>query len=354
MVEIQAAKKIAVQLVTKELYHGSGPRGVDLYARNLYEELSLVYTHDQFFIGPLANERTNLDLVHYTFFDPFFLTLQAGGPVKHCVVTVHDLIPLKFPTHFPAGLKGRCKWIIQKHLLRHVDGIITDSESSAKDIKDIVGYPREQIFVIPLSAPHTTITADLARTVQKEYQLPERYILYVGDINWNKNVTGLIEAFGTLKDPEIHLVLVGKAFVKGRGTPEFAAIEAAIAKCPNAGQIHLLGFLPSHHLPAIYHLATLYVQPSWYEGFGFPLLEGMLQDCPVLSSSAGSLPEVGGEFVHYFDPNHQGELASKLRDLMSNINTRTLFIESGRKWAKTFTWKKAAQATHEVYEKILG
>lgn len=350
---VGSSKKITIQLVTKQPYQGSGPRGIDLYARNLYEELSLVYPHDQFFVGPLAAERSHLDLVHYTFFDPFFLTIRRGGPVKHCVVTVHDLIPLKFPAHFPAGLKGRFKWLIQKDLLRHADGILTDSASSARDIETLVGYPADKIFVVPLSAPHTTITADLTRTVQKEYNLPNRYILYVGDINWNKNVPALIEAFGTLKDPTVHLVLVGKAFAAGQGTPEFNAIKQAIARV-GADKIHLLGFLPSHHLPAIYHQATLYVQPSWYEGFGFPLLEAMLQDCPVLSSNQGSLPEVGGEFVHYFDPHHEGELAARLQDLMSDVKIRTLFIESGRKWAKTFTWKKAAQATHQVYEKILG
>lgn len=349
-----SSKKITVQLVTKTPYQGSGPRGIDLYARNLYEELSLVYPHDHYLVGALAKERKNINLVHYTFFDPFFLTLRSGGPVKHCVVTVHDLIPLKFPTHFPAGIKGKLKWIIQRQLLRRVDAIITDSQSSAMDIHSLVGYPTNQIFVVPLAAPHTTITADLARSVQKEYSLPDRYILYVGDINWNKNVPGLIEAFGELKDPSVHLVLVGKAFVKGKGTPEFAAVEQAIANSAKSDQIHLLGFLPSHHLPAIYHQATLYVQPSWYEGFGFPILEAMLQDCPVLSSSKGSLPEVGDKYVHYFNPEVAGELASTLQELMGSSAKRTSRVEGAKKWAKSFTWKKAAQATHEVYEKILG
>ena len=353
MLAIPTTKKITIQLVTKEPYRGSGPRGIDLYARNLYEELSLVYPHDHYLVGPLAKGRAGVKLVHYTFFDPFFLTLHFKGPVKHCVVTVHDLIPLKFPAHFPAGLKGKFKWLIQKSCLRRVDAIITDSTCSARDIHALVGFPQERIFVVPLAAPHTTITADLARSVRKEYSLPERYILYVGDINWNKNVPSLIQAFATLNNPELHLVLVGKAFVNGQGTPELAAIKQAIAESGRAERIHLLGFLPSHHLPAIYHLASLYVQPSWYEGFGFPLLEAMLQDCPVLSSNQGSLPEVGNKFVHYFDPHNGSELASQLKSLMSNDQKRTSLTQDAKKWAKTFTWKKAATLTHAVYEKIL-
>lgn len=354
MVELTPQARLSVQLVTKEPYQSSGPRGVDLYASNLYEELSLSYPKDTYQIGPLKKNQEHLDIIHYAFFDPYALTLKRPSFARKCIVTVHDLIPLKFSDHFPAGLRGKFKWQIQKWQLKRADAIITDSHSSADDISLLVGYPKERIYVIPLAAPNTTITADLARSVQKEYALPSRYILYVGDINWNKNVVGLINAFATLKDPSVHLVLVGKAFVSGKGTREHTEITSAIENSGRSERIHLLGFLPSHHLPAIYQQATLYVQPSWYEGFGFPLLEAMSQNCPVLSSNQGSLKEVGGEFVHYFDPKVKNEFETTLQDLMSDAKKRTSLVEGGKTWTKNFTWKHAARNTREVYAKILA
>jgi alpha-1,3-rhamnosyl/mannosyltransferase len=155
------------------------------------------------------------------------------------------------------------------------------------------------------------------------------------------------------------LVLVGKAFESSKGTPEYAAINQAIADVGARHgspviNIHMLGFVPSHHLPAIYRGATLYVQPSWYEGFGFPILEAMEQGTPVASASTGSLPEVGGDFAHYFDPGKDGDMAATLRDLLANKGKREKYIEDAKKWAKSFSWERVVEETHAVYEKVVS
>jgi glycosyltransferase involved in cell wall biosynthesis len=349
MAEITTTKPLTVELVAKAHHASSGPRGVDVYAKRLYEELVRQFPQDTYLLGEVG-----APLRHYTFFDPFFLTLPRGKKGMSQVVTVHDLIPLKFPDHLPRGIRGELKWQLQKRRLKKVEAIITDSECSARDIHEIIGYPKENIHVIPLSAPHTTVTARLARGIQAEYQLPSRYILYVGDINWNKNVVGLIAAFAQIKDPSVHLVLVGKAFVSSEGTVEGKAIKQAIEDSDRASRIHTLGFIPSHHLPSLYRQATLYVQPSWYEGFGFPLLEAMVQGCPVLSSNQGSLPEVGGSCVHYFDPSKKGELANMLQSLLGNAALREKYVDEAKLWVKGFNWSHVAGRTREVYAHILS
>jgi glycosyltransferase involved in cell wall biosynthesis len=345
---------LRVEIVAKSPYAGSGPRGVDVYATHLYNGLASSYSRNKTFLSRDKTGKQSVDLVHYTFFDPFFLTLWSSKHKSKYVVTVHDLIPLKFPNHFPVGIKGKIRWYLQKRALLGASAIITDSTCSKNDIEGIVGYPKDQIYVVPLAAGHTTVNEKMVRMVRTEYDLPERYLLYVGDINWNKNIPGLIKAFGLLNSKQTHLVLVGKAFESGKGTVEYQAIQNAIDESGKSDFIHMLGFIPSHHLPAIYRGALLYVQPSWYEGFGFPILEAMEQGIPVASASTGSLPEVGGEFAHYFDPNDVPGMTTIIKDLLRNKQKREKYVEEGKQWARTFTWDKVIEQTHAVYEKIVG
>lgn len=350
---------LRVEIVAKSPYSGSGPRGVDVYATHLYNELASSHSRDKSFLSRDKEGDQVVDVVHYTFFDPFFLTLWSRHHKAKYVVTVHDLIPLKFPGHFPVGIRGKFKWFLQKRALSQASAVITDSVCSKNDIAQIAGIPEEKIFVVPLAAGHTTVNEKMVRMVRTEYSLPQKYLLYVGDINWNKNISGLIRAFGQLGSGDIHLVLVGKAFESSKGTAEYKAIAEAIEEVGESrgsepSNIHMLGFVPSHHLPAIYRGATLYVQPSWYEGFGFPILEAMEQGTPVASASTGSLREVGGDFAHYFDPSNQGDMVNVLKDLLKNKDRREKYIEDGKKWARTFSWERVVTETHAVYEKIVG
>lgn len=341
-----------VEIIGKSPYAGSGPRGIDVYTRKLSEHISKALPHESLIVSRDQKGKVPVNLVHYTFFDPFFLTLWGKAPkTTPYVVTVHDLIPLRFPEHFPSGLRGKLKYQLQKIALKRAAAIITDSEASKTDIAKYIAYPKERIHVVPLAAGSVGATVALGKAITKEYSLPSSYILYVGDINWNKNVVGLINAFSNIKDNKTALVLVGKAFTGSVMTPELRAIDDAIEHSPKKQLIKKLGFLPTHHLSAIYKGATLYVQPSWYEGFGFPVIEALSQGTPVLSSNCGSLPEVGGEYVHYFDPNNNDELTAKLQELISNNTLRNKYQEAGITWSKKFSWKNVAEETLRVYEK---
>jgi glycosyltransferase involved in cell wall biosynthesis len=129
-------------------------------------------------------------------------------------------------------------------------------------------------------------------------------------------------------------------------------VAKAITDSGRADRIIQLGYVPGHHLSILYSLATLYVQPSWYEGFGLPILEAMKFGCPVASSDRGSLSEVGGSAVAYFDPGkNMGEV---IRELLASSAKREELGLLGIARAKEFTWEKAARATHAVYERVLS
>lgn len=345
--------KVIINL--KPLRDGSKTRGIGVYTRELIVALKKRYPKDKFIPTTSDYYNNDADLVHFPYFDPFFLTL----PIKKAlptIVTIHDLTPLKFPQHFRPGLRGKLKLIIQKKSIKRVNHIITDSESSKNDIINILNIKNEKITVIPLapSLPSRKISKSLEKKVKQIYKLPDKYLLYVGDINWNKNIPGLISEFSQVKDQSLNLVLVGKAFRSKSNVKERAEIKAAIANSKKSAIIKRIGYIPSHHLPAIYSQALMYVQPSFYEGFGLPILEAMQYGCPTLTSNQGSLKEVGGEAAVYFNPQKIGQLSIAIHKLASSAPARKALSARGLKRAKEFTWKKTVQSTHEVYKKILA
>lgn len=336
----------------KQMHAASSTRGIGVYTRELIAALQKTHHKSKFIARDTRPEKIGADLVHYPYFDPFFLTLKKYVNVP-VVITIHDLIPLKFPKHFPLGIKGKIKWFIQRGLAQRVDHIITDSESSKRDILKFIGIDEKRVSVVPLGPNRSqAVQVRLTKKIAQSYHLPDKYLLYVGDINWNKNVPGLIKTFGSLKDPDLHLVLVGKVFADAPNIPEYHAVKQAIADSGKSDLIHILGFVPSHHLSVIYSLATLYVQPSWYEGFGLPILEAMKFGCPVASSNLGSLPEIGGEAVAYFDPNK--DMAEVITSLLRSPARREALSAAGLVQAGNFTWNKTAELTYKVYEQVLS
>ena len=338
---------------SRPLLSGSKTRGVGVYTRELVSALQKDFSRDSFSVTDGNVYKSGADLVHFPYFDPYFLTLPYKKPIP-TVVTIHDVIPLRFPEHFPAGYRGKLKFILQKKSLTNVAHILTDSSSSKADIITYLGIASSQITVVPLAGSLVRATKTIEDEIAREYNLPSKYLLYVGDINWNKNVTGLIEAFSRLNQKSLHLVLVGKVFADKPNIPEYRAVMSKVSHADLHDRVHLLGYVPTHHLPYIYRHATLYIQPSWYEGFGLPVLEAMREGCPVLSSGNGSLREVGGEAVSYFDPSDMSSFVESIKSLLAKPSERKRISELGLARAKEFSWEKTAQLTYEVYEKILA
>jgi glycosyltransferase involved in cell wall biosynthesis len=340
-----------VALDVSPLKTGHQFRGIGIYTQNLKEAFEKSRISD--FNFELVEGRkipADCDLVHYPFFDLFFLTLPLNKP-KPTVVTIHDVIPLVFPQNYPPGLKGSLKFQGQKFSLKGVKAVITDSKNSQKDIFKYLNYPLEKIYVVPLApASHFKVIKEesLLNNVRKKYNLPNNFVLYVGDVNYNKNILGLIKSFAGLKG-ETSLVLIGKAFLE-KNLPETKEIEKLIKSLKLEKKVFLLGFLPTQDLVAVYNLASVYCQPSFYEGFGLPVLEAMACGCPVVAAKTSSLPEICGQAAILVDPKNINDM---IKGLEKAFLEKESLREKGLVQAKKFSWGKTAQKTYEVYQKVV-
>jgi glycosyltransferase involved in cell wall biosynthesis len=347
--------KIAIDV--SPLKSGHKIRGVGFYLTYLKKALLKYYPDNEYIFFEERNAiPEDVDLVHYPYFDPFFLTLPLNKKYK-TIVTVHDLIPLVFPDHFPAGLKGKFRWQIQKYNLRHVDAIITNSEVSKKDILNLVDVPEKRVAVTHLAADDVFRKIDFTKNqidqLRKKYNLPNEFILYVGDVTWNKNVPTLLKA---IKDIDVSLVMVGKSLVVENVDKTNVwnndIIETQTLAEENP-KVHRLGFLPTEDLVAIYNLATVFVFPSLYEGFGLPVIEAMQSGCPVITTRGGSLEEVAGDAAYYVDGSSVESLSEAIMHVMHSKSLREELIEKGFAQAKFFSWEKTAAQTMAVYESVL-
>jgi len=343
--------KIAID--TSPFYGPSKNRGIGIYTANLIDALKKLRGVE---IKEIKRGEfySDVDIIHYPYFDFFFLTLPLIKKRK-TVVTVHDCTPLIFPRHYPPGLRGKIKFLIQKFSLEGVAAVITDSQSSKNDIIHYLGVPDEKIHVIYLAADpifRKINEEKLKAEIKQKYDLPEEFVFYVGDVNYNKNLPGLVEAFGLIKDRKIKLVLAGGSFEK-RELPEVAGLLKLIKELNLSERVKILGYVPADELSGIYNLATLYCQPSFYEGFGLQILEAMACGCPVITSNVSSLPEVAGEAAILVDPENVSDVATAINTVRKDKQIRTKMIESGFEQAKKFSWKKTAEKTIDVYRRVL-
>jgi glycosyltransferase involved in cell wall biosynthesis len=343
--------KIAIDVSPLTSHHAY--RGIGVYTDELTKALQKLNTNHEIVLK--SNTSTKVyDLIHYPYFDFFFLTLpnNKSTPV---VVTVHDAIPLRYPLHYPRGLRGSIKFLIQKKRLSKADAIITDSEASKQDIGRWLYPDTSKIERIYLAAPGGMIRQPESgvRKVKKKYGITEQYLLYVGDINYNKNLPALIEAYAQAHLPA-QLVLVSKAFA--HDIPEADGLRNQIKRLSLEKEVVLLSEVASkEELAGLYSGAYWYIQPSLYEGFGLPVLEAWSCNVPVISSNGGSLREVVQDAALLFDPNNILSMVSTIqKGSLFNKTEREVWIRKGTNRLKAFSWEKTATQTLAVYEKVLS
>lgn len=327
------------------LLSGHKDRGVGKYTRLLIDSLqNYESTHSYTLFERGQKVPENVDVVHYPYFDPFFLTLPLIK-TKPTVVTVHDLIPIKFPDKFPRGIRGEVKWQIQRLALKGATRIIADSQSSKQDIMTFTGVNKRNITCVYL-APDPEIVAGA-----KESKERERYFIYVGDLNWNKNIYGLLEGFSRVK-ARVNLVVVGRAFL-GKNLSEAVAVRERIKKLGLDASVKFVGGVSDAELGALYASSIGCVLPSFYEGFGLPVLEAMACGTPVICARGSSLDEIAGPAlrVDAKDPMSIAEKLSTLVDLSQR--RRKELVDRGREWSEKFTWEAVARETVRVYESCI-
>ena len=352
--------KVAIN--TSTLKNGHKLRGIGYYTSNLLNHLK----NDESLEVSEFSQITDLkdvDIIHYPWFDFYFRTLLVKK--YPTVVTIHDTIPLLFPEHYPVGIRGKINFYLQKLALKKCRYIITDSLISKNDILRFFKIDEKKVISVPLAAdPIFRVLKDTETAkVKRKYDLPDQFLLYVGDANWTKNLPFLIEGFknliGISEFKEIKLVLVNGVFLKkveDINHPELESLKQTnrlIKKYNLEDKIIKPGSIDNSELVAIYNLATLYIQPSLYEGFGLPVLEALSCGTPVVSSQAGSLPEVGGRAVIYFDPTNLEKFVLILKNLLEDRSALTKLSQLGLQQASKFSWEKTAKQTAQVYEQAI-
>jgi glycosyltransferase involved in cell wall biosynthesis len=267
------------------------------------------------------------------------------------VLTVHDLIYKLFPEHH----KRLNYWFLNLAMplfVRRAQALIAISEATRQDLITHYATPPEKIHVIyEAAAPHfQPQTSEKIEAIRQRYQLPERFVLSVGTLEPRKNYTRLLEALQGLRryHPDLNWVIVGK---KGwLYEPFLARLEALQAQ----SWVQFTGFVADEDLPAVYSAATLTAMPSFYEGFGLPVLEALACACPVVTSNRASLPELGGLAALYVDPEDTEALQSQILRLWTDKTERETRQALGLQQAARFSWEATARATLSVYEGVLG
>jgi glycosyltransferase involved in cell wall biosynthesis len=348
-----------VGFITSPLTSGHSVRGVGFYTKRLLDPLHKQASEFNLKIidinDPSQINSQKLDLVHYPYFDLFFHTLPIFQSLPF-VVTVHDVIPLEYPDHYPPGKKGRFNLWLQQLALHRSRKVITDSYASIKSLRKYMHLPHEMMRLIYLAADgkyRPLKDESILNKVRIKFKLPKKFVLYVGDVNYNKNVIALVKACRLNHTP---LVIVGKQAAQLEtldvSHPELSHLTELKAEMAKARVIRL-GFVSDEDLVAVYNLATVYCQPSFAEGFGLPVLEAMSCGTPVASSHSHSLPEIGGTAALYFDPHDIKQFKSILNQLLTDSQLRQKLSEEGIAQSGKFTWEQTARETLQTYQEII-
>lgn len=283
------------------------------------------------------------------FFSPNFNFTTLSKDVKH-ILTAHDLSFKFYPQFF--SLKQKLwHWAInpQKQCAQ-ADTIFTLSENTKRDIADYYKITAEKIKVIGggLSEIFSKPITDKEKVKQK-YNLPNKFILFLGTVEPRKNIIGLIEAFeqtySQMHEP-YYLIIAGS----GRGWKNKKIYDRALAS-PLRDKIEFIGYVPAEEKPGLYALADLFVYPSFYEGFGFPVLEAMACGTPVITSNRSSLPEITENAAYLINPNRPAELAEAIVKMLTDTNLRERFKKLGLEQTKKFSWETAAKQWLELIQK---
>jgi len=302
--------------------------------------------------------RLGLDLPMKLRYDkPDLLHVQYTGPLScsvPLVVSVHDVSYLEHPQYF-TRLRARQLRFTVKRTVEAAARILTPSEFSRRAILRHYKLDERKVVVVPnaVSSYFRPVERESAAAlVEEKFGISGPFVLTVGDLQPRKNHLGLLHAFEeTLRQ---HPHLPHRLVFVGKETWYSKELHRAVMRSNVAGRVHFTGFVEDSDLLQFYGACDLFVFPSFYEGFGLPILEAMACGRAVACSSATAMPEVANAAGILFDPYSVPEMARAIGDVLLDGEMRVRLERLGTNRASSFTWEKAAQRTLDVYHEVAG
>ena len=313
----------------RSVCEGAGPY-------SLLEQLSI----------PLRVRREGADLFHA----PHYV-LPPLTPTR-TIVTIHDCIHLMFPQYLPNRLGHAYARAALWTAARKSDRILTVSETSKRDILRFLHVPPEKMAVI-----HNAIDErfwldpgeeQIVRT-RERYQLNDPFVLYVGNIKPHKNLERLIEAFHRVRGRGLDQL---KLLIIGDEISRLQSLRRTVHRLMLHKHVRFFGFVPPETLAVLYRLASVFVFPSLYEGFGLPPLEAMASGTPVVTSNVSSLPEVVGDAAVLVDPYDAEAIADGIMRVLSDAELRVELRRRGLARAQAYSWERSVRRIHEIYQEV--
>lgn len=356
--------------------------GLGNYSRSLIESLARQYPEHQYLVySPKVKSAGQID----TFFEKENISLklpQDGGflwrslnivkdlardqvqlfhglsheipfAIQHTriksVVTIHDLIFLRFPQYYQFIDRKLYKWK-SKSACKRADQIIAISEKTKADIIEFYSINPDKIEVIYQSCDDifkNPFDDSTLKRISLKYKLPEKFILNVGTIEERKNLNLIVQALKNV-DEDYKLVVIGKE------TGYFKTVKKEIEKLGLNKRVIFLQNIPFADLPGIYQLADLFVYPSFYEGFGIPIIEALYSGVPVIAATGSCLEEAGGPDSIYVDPTNVNDLSTAINHVLGNPALQKEMKEKGLEFVQKFNSPNVTQQLMDCYINLLS
>ena len=263
------------------------------------------------------------------------------------LVTIHDLIFLRYPALYsPADRMIYTRKA--KNACRQATRIIAISKQTRDDLVEFLNINPERIDIVYQSChPEYFLQTNSQRKkeVKSQYNLPDQYILYVGTIEERKNLLGLIQA-RERANMNIPLVVAGRPRKYAQKVREYIRNH-------RLRDVIFLNNIDVHDLPVLYQMASVFVYPSFFEGFGIPIIEALASGVPVITSVGGCFSEPGGPGTLYVNPHDPGEIGNALKKVLEDSKLREEMVKRGREHVTLFSPEQTARSMMHLYEKVL-
>jgi len=294
--------------------------------------------------------RRKADIVHFTNYLVPALRLSSA---KY-VVTIHDLNAWRFPETLPRAYVSYIKWATT-HAVKTADLIYTVSDAVKKEIAELFDINSERIRTVYNGIAQALWktprkSAGEATAIKEKFGIKKDFLLFIGTIEERKNVITLVKAFEELRNcKDLQLVLVGRP---GYG---FSKLSKYLNEHHLRDEVILTGYVSEEDKIALYDLATIFVYPSLYEGFGIPLVEAMVRKVPIVASRISSTEEVAGDAAIYYSNDlfdHEA-LAEQILKVLENGTLRQELVKKGLQRTKEFSWERVGQRYVQAYREVL-